>query len=109
MSWAQVPVTSLPADRARRWIGAAGWRGCEVGPEVVFGEVERAGDRGAVTGIRGGGPGDPALDGLGVDADDLGELLGGQSGLPQRVFEVRVRHFSALTALAVKGCVCRDF
>ena len=52
-----------------------GWWGCVVGPEVVFGEVERAVDRGAVPGIRSGGPGNPTLHRLGVDTDNVRELL----------------------------------
>jgi hypothetical protein len=87
----------LGASVAVGRIGAGGWRGYVVGTELVFGEVECAGDGGAMAGLGRGGSGEPSLDGFRVDADDVGELLGSQSGLLEGVLEARVRHFCPLT------------
>ncbi len=91
------------------WTRSGSRRGCLVGPELVFGEVERASDARAVSGVGGGRPGEPAPDGLGVHADDLRELLGGQSGVPQGVLELLVRHVPCAGVPVVKAMLCRGF
>ena len=61
------------------------------GPELVLRGVQRAGDNDPVA-LVGGAAGEPSLNGLGIDVDDLSKLLRGHAGPLQSTPERWIRH-----------------
>ena len=66
----------------------------DLGPEVLFGGVQSAGDLAAVAGV-GGAAGEPATDGSDVDLHDVCELLWLQAGVLERCAKLVVGHLGS--------------
>jgi hypothetical protein len=75
---------------------------------LVFGGLEGAGDFRVLAGVW-GDAGEPAADGAGVDVDEVGEVVGSEPGLVERLAEVIVAHLLMLADVCdvVMLAVCR--